>query len=360
MSQENLSNNNRPSYQVRVGIWNDRQAIAVWETILEASTTGLARHVFTTRLTSMAAGVPAAWVPAVPIQIDHAPYYNLATDTGLALGTNGVAYVVWRDARTGSGDVYFQRTGDHGTTWLAADVRLNTQSGAGFPHDAIQPSIAASSDTVYVAWTELRIPTAMPLVPDRYDIYANVSTNAGMNWQAVSTRVETDGLKHDSYRPNMVALSTTIGAVVWEDWRSGHPNARATRTTDSGVTWAAQDYPAEAGGAGGPGSSTSSNVIAVGAGTSVYVVWQDDRDEPAVGLGGVPHYNIYANFSLDSGQMYQPQDIRLDTAAIGTDQITPAAFTLNNVGHFAWVDRRNTSSTGVVNFQGDIYYRNLH
>jgi hypothetical protein len=159
----------------------------------------------------------------------------------------------------------------------------------------------------------------------------------------------------------MIALTDQIGVVVWEDWRSGHATARANRTTNAGTSWGTADYPAEAGCpntlvACGPGVSTSSNIVAVGAGTSVYVVWQDDRDEPATS-SSLAHYNIYSNFSLDSGATFQPQDYRLDNAAAGTDQEDPAAFTINNIGHFAWTDRRNVTS-GVA--QGDIYYRNMH
>jgi len=371
-SDENMSNNNRASFQVRVGIWNDRNAIAVWETVDSTSTSGNVRQVYSTHL-NLASG-SATWIPTPPRQVTHpvtlagVPCLNfLATDTGLALGPNGTAYVVWRDAlpRTltggacpsaGDGNIYFQRTTDYGNTWLATDVRLNTQPTTDVPHDAIQPSIAANGNTIYVSWSEIRIPTPMPTSPDRYDIYANVSLNAGASWQTSSTRVETDGLKHDSLRPQMVALTDQIGVVVWEDWRSGRPTARANRTTNAGVNWGSADYPAEAGGTGGPGSSTSSNIVAVGAAQSVFVVWQDDRDEPAT-ASTIQHYNIYSNFSLDSGAGFQPQDYRLDNAPAGTDQEDPAAFTINNVGHFAWTDRRNVTG-GVA--QGDIYYRNMH
>jgi hypothetical protein len=229
------------------------------------------------------------------------------------------------------------------------------------PHDAITPSVAANGSAVYIAWSELRVPDPMTTIPDRYDIYANVSTNSGAAFMSASRKIESDPLKHDSLNPTAVALSPTIGVVVWEDWRSGFPSVRATRTTDAGVTWHSPDYPAQGGANGVPGSSTSTNVVAAGASTSVFVAWADDRDEPSnVVTHTLSHYNIYADFSLDSGESFQPNDIRLDTSSPGTDQEQPTVFTVNNVGHFAWVDRRNTSSTGVVNLQGDIYYRNLH
>jgi hypothetical protein len=153
----------------------------------------------------------------------------------------------------------------------------------------------------------------------------------------------------------MVALSSTVGVVVWEDWRSGFPSVRATRTTDAGATWLTNDIAAQGGAGGRPGTSASINVAASGAGNTVFVVWADDRDELQNTATRTPaHYNIYANFSLDGGQSYQPTDIRLDTAPPGTDQEQPTVFAIGGVGHFAWVDRRNTSSTGQTNFQGDI------
>ena len=44
--------------------------------------------------------------------------------------------------------------------------------------------------------------------------------------------------------------------------------------------------------------------------------WSDDR-------GGFT--DVYANFSLDAGATWQPQDYRMDTNAVGTtDSQTPA------------------------------------
>ncbi len=354
-----VSQNNRPSFTIRTAIWPDNTAIAVWETVL---VDGTSRHIFTTRLTMFGTG-GSSWIPSPPVQIDHAPLNTLAGSPDLAVGAPGVAYVVWRDPRRGMGDVYINRTTDYGATWLATDVRMNTQ--AVMPevtHDAITPTVAAAGNTVYVAWSEVRVPDPMTTTPDRYDIYANNSIDGGVTFRPTSVRIETDPLKHESFSPTAIALSNAIGVVVWQDYRAGFPTVRVTRTVDSGATWAAADWAGQAGAGGMLGSSTANGIVAAGAGNMVVAVWADNRDEPAVLATGTPeHYNLYANYSLDQGLTFQPADIRLDTAPLGTDAEQPTVTVFNNIAHIAWVDRRNAwpGPPITVNLQGDIYYRNL-
>jgi hypothetical protein len=369
-SDEPVSNNMNPTYITRIGVWPDNRAIAVFEVLLSTSSAGVDRHIYATNHPNVT-NPSLGWSPSSPVRVDRLTSVppQVANSVDLALGPPGVAHVVFRDTRDGYANIRYQRTDNYGLTWLANNVRINQQATmTELPHDAIAPSIAVSGNTVYVAWSEVRY-NPMATVPDRYDIYFNSSTDGGMSWRPAAVRVDTDPLPHESLRPSMVALTNTVGVVVWEDWRSGRPSVRANRTTDAGATWMTNDIPAQGGAgssccplvAGRPGTSTAVDVVAAGSNNTVFVVWADDRDEPGNPMMGVrEHYNIYANYSLDGGLTFQPYDLRLDTSALGTDQEQPAVFSLNGVGHFTWVDRRNTSSTGVTNLQGDIFYRNLH
>ena len=99
--------------------------------------------------------------------------------------------------------------------------------------------------------------------------------------------------------------------------------------------------------AGLPGQARAINVVAANAGLAVYAVWADDRN------GSL---DIYANYSLDGGGLFQPTDVRLDSARPGVDSATPSVLATTNganpVAHVVWVDRR----AGV---NGDIYYRSI-
>ena len=100
---------------------------------------------------------------------------------------------------------------------------------------------------------------------------------------------------------------------------------------------------------GRAGVSRAFDVVAAAAGNTVFVAWADDRN------GSL---DVYANYSLDGGERYQPVDVRLDNSAPGTDGANPAiwATTQSNgrpAAHVVWVDRRNDR------LNGDIYYNAL-
>jgi hypothetical protein len=77
------------------------------------------------------------------------------------------------------------------------------------------------------------------------------------------------------------------------------------------------------------------------------VAWSDDRDG---------FLDVYANFSLDGGLTFQPQDYRMDSTAMpGTsDSTTPEIYVGGGQAHVVWVDFRSSTSGN-----GDIYYRRL-
>lgn len=271
------------------------------------------------------------------LRVDHAPSTAVASLPSLAMGAPGEIYVAWRDNRNGSTDIYFNRSLDYGVTWLASDLRLDTDAAGTHVSDA--PSVAADrSGNVFVAWSDIRSGT-------RSDIYMNVSTNRGASFAASDRRVDQDPLPHDSRNPIALAMGGLGVAVVWLDDRLGLTSVYAQRSDDGGVTWLSDDQRVQT---NSPGTSEAQNLTAATSNGIVFVGWSDDRDPSASGP-----LDIYANYSLDGGRLYQPNDIRLDTAPAGRDAETPFVFSVGGIGHFVWVDRRSDGITG------DIYYRSL-
>ena len=80
--------------------------------------------------------------------VDHSP-----AAARLAISGSGV-FVAWADIRNGLRDVYYDRSLDHGATWLANDVRIETDMPG--LADSGSANISASGDDVYVVWDDTR------------------------------------------------------------------------------------------------------------------------------------------------------------------------------------------------------------
>ncbi|MBL8602325.1 MAG: exo-alpha-sialidase [Myxococcales bacterium] len=302
--------------------------LAVWETLFSDR----GRHIFG----ALTRDRGNTWT--TPQQIDQGSNTSIASTPALAQAGNRV-FVVWRDNRTGrSSDIYFRTSPDGGFTWPTAELRLDTDAAGSHASEA--PTVAADTvGNVYVAWQDVRDGRA-------FDIYFNRSNNNGGTWRSSDVRVDTDPFPRDSISPTVMALPGGNAAVVWRDFRLGLPQAYGSRTTDAGAAFLTADAQIVGGRAG---QSRSFDLAAANTGNTVFAVWADDRN------GAL---DIYANYSLDGGALYQPADVRLDTSPAGSDGSSPAVFAqaLSNgrpVLHVVWVDRRNGGTNG------DIYYNSL-
>ena len=97
----------------------------------------------------------------------------------IGAGPGGIihyAYAQQGSAAGDTGDIYYTRSTDNGSTWSAA-IRLNTDSGSRLQW---QPSLSVSpAGHVFVSWYDARNTTG-----NAYERWGRVSKDNGLTWQA--------------------------------------------------------------------------------------------------------------------------------------------------------------------------------
>ncbi|MDA3863995.1 MAG: MopE-related protein [Deltaproteobacteria bacterium] len=262
-----------------------------------------------------------------------------ASTPRLALGNNNRVFVVWSDNRNGASDIYLNYTDDLGSSFPGtdsggSDIRLDTDAaGTGaskFPHIT-----SDESDMVIVVWQDLRNDISS-------DIYINRSTDNGETWNSSDLQLDADGNDSNSYEPMILTDKSGYIFVSWQDFRAGLPNMRFIVSSDNGASFTSSLPIAQ-----GTGFVEKPRLAINGSGL-VYGGFLDDRD----GLR-----DVYANFSLDYGVTFQPEDLRLDLGSLAGESdsfgLRVAAGKTNNKFYLVWVDTR----TDGIN--GDIYFNSL-
>ncbi len=221
-------------------------------------------------------------------------------------------YVAWFDDRGGDDDIRFNRSLDGGTTWLASDLRIDRNSSMAH---AITPRICCAGDAVYVAWSDDRSGGS--------SVRFIASADAGATWPATDKPLS--GGSADG--PPRLACSGPNVYVTWSDFTLAAAAVRFNRSLDGGTTWLAADMPVDA----GLGDAREADVCADG--LNVYVVWRDQRDGNA---------DIYFNRSRDGGSTWLLSDERLDDDLAGrSTSWEPRICCDGEHLHAVWRDDRN-------------------
>lgn len=256
----------------------------------------------------------------------------------VATDGNGKVFVAWRDSRNGKSEVYadvYDATADT----LAGNVAVS----GGNPAEQITIAADAGGPNVYIAWTDLRAA--------KKSIRMNRSTNSGAAFQADGAVVNVDSTFADASAPSLASASGTV-VVAWEDTRSGVADIRLNRSTDAGATFLPTSPRADLGTTAGTSASTKPRVT-LGAAGLVFVTWEDARNGQR---------DIYANHSFDGGATFQPLDLRMDVGMAGAPSPAGAAdsrspFVMTNASGaraiVTWIDNR--TSTGTNGANADIY-----
>jgi hypothetical protein len=245
-------------------------------------------------------------------------------------------YVVWYDYRNGECDIYFNSSIDGGTTWESTDLRLDTGDIPG-ANASYFPQISSSGSNVYVVWMDER--------DGNSDIYYNSSTDGGETWQTKDIRLDTGDTPgaNISWRPQISSNGDNV-YVVWWDERNGWGDIYFNSSTDGGATWQSTDLRLDTGDAPGAGDSFTPQIS--NCGSSVYVVWSDDRNG---------ENDIYFNSSADGGIIWQSTDLRLDTGDIAgaSGSFAPQISNSDSSIYVTWQDYRSGQRDIYFNYSTD-------
>jgi hypothetical protein len=207
------------------------------------------------------------WLPA-DVRVDtDLPEGGALSDFPVPSIEGGVAAVLWEDGRDGERDVRASRSSDGGATWLASDVRVDTDAaGAG---DSIRVRTARSAGVLHAVWEDHRSGLA--------DVRYSRSADGGATWLPADVRLDLGGAGvASSFAPDVGADGPDVSAV-WADDRRGRFDVLLRRSEDAGLSWlpgeVRLDQDPE-----GAGHSTDPR-LAVGGGAT-HVVWHDQRDGP--------------------------------------------------------------------------------
>lgn len=348
----------------------------------------------------LALGVSAQKKPATRLSTDT-PGFAVGDEPRMAADGDSV-YVVWMDRRSlGRPDIYFTRSLDGGATWLDSDVRLNTDDPG--QSDSRDPQIVVDGDSVYVAWVDFR--------RGFEDIYFNCSDDAGSTWMEQDLRIDHTPIEQATGLPlegksREPKLATLDGRVylVWKDDRVRpfrglfRADIYFNRSLDGGQTWMAEDLRLETFPAGEAQSDTPQLAVSGDSifvcwkrkgiqfnrsldrgvtwlpaeirvdsassranspqlaieGDSVYVAWKDPRNWP---LPSLPEgEDVYFNRSLDAGDSWLSEEVRVNTDAPGNDFIgAPFLSAEGSSVYVVWWDRRSDLPT-----LADIYFNRSH
>lgn len=229
-------------------------------------------------------------------------------------------YAMWGDFRAGNyRQVYGSLSRDAAANFSAADFRVN----AGQDIDSFNIHIGVGSAGVVAIWEGL-------LSSRGRHIYSSFSANRGATWSAPA-QVDQAPMNSVASTPDLAVVGSRA-FVVWRDNRSGRATDIYFRgSSNGGASWSATDRRLDTDMPGEHASEEPS--VAADASGNVYVAWQDVRDNRA--------YDVYFNRSNDNGATWRAADVRVDTDPFPRDSIQPTVMALpSGDAAIVWQDFR--------------------
>src|SRR5215207_2997179 len=215
-----------------------------------------------------------------------------STDAQIAVHQNNI-YVVWSDATTGNGDIYFKRSVDNGTTFDEVENVSTNNTGS-----SSYPQISTVGSNVYVAWIDT--------TTGNNEIFFRHSNNTGESFRGareLSKTLSVDG--EYALFPRVSAIGSNV-YVVWQDKVSGNYEILLRESNDAGSKFSGIKNLSR----NNTGDSISPRIAS--SGNNVYVVWTDHEpgkseiflrasNDNAATFGGIK------NVSWSNGDSYDPK-----------------------------------------------------
>jgi hypothetical protein len=214
-----------------------------------------------------------------------------STDAQIAVYQNNV-YIVWSDATSGNGDIYFKRSITNGT--IFSETR-NLSNNTGLSSD---PQLFAVGRNVYVAWTDSS--------SGNNEILFRHSSNTGERFRGASELSKTISVDGEySLFPRISAIGSNV-YVVWQDKVSGNYEIFLRESNDGGIKFRSIKNLSR----NNTGDSISPQIAS--SGNNVYVVWTDHEprrseiflrtsNDNAAAFGGI------RNVSWSNGVSFDPK-----------------------------------------------------
>ncbi|MDJ0520758.1 MAG: sialidase family protein [Planctomycetota bacterium] len=247
-------------------------------------------------------------------------------------------YVAWSDKRDGTWDIRFNRSLDGGSSWLPDDVRIDTDPGTLPTDGAEEPVICCAGDAVYVAW-----------IGDAGGTGAGVrfaaSLDAGTTWPQAETPVS-DAAAF-AFRPRMACSGSNV-YVVWTDIRVGIPHVVFNRSLDGGASWLPDDRQID------DGVTAARWPHLCAEGLRAYVVWSDERHSPPPFPEFQPTTDVYFDCTEDGGTTWLPAQRRLGDDVPGADYSSVPRICCSGPDlHVTWTDDLNGSADVLLTHSPD-------
>jgi hypothetical protein len=127
-------------------------------------------------------------------------------------------YVVWHETRAAHPNILFRHSADRGRTWGPERALTPNSKSA-------HASVAASGTRVHVVWGDNSTGYA--------EIHTRRSTDRGQSWDPA---VQVSSSPYESWVPNVAASGDTV-LVAWVDYRDANEEEYLRRSVDGGLTW---------------------------------------------------------------------------------------------------------------------------
>jgi len=217
-------------------------------------------------------------------------------DPAIAIDSNDVIHVVWRDDTPGNWEIYHKKSTDNGASW-SSSKRITWTSG-----ESSGPALAVDSNRiVHVVWHDF--------TPGNYEVYYRRSTDGGATWNPVQRLTWTSEYSAD---PNIAIDSANAIHVVYRDNTPGNEEIYYKKSSNTGKTWSPAKRLTWTSG------WSQYATLAIEGGGGIHLVW----DDPTSGNPEVYHkrsqdggatWSPIQRLTWTSGGSYEP-DMAIDSA----------------------------------------------